>query len=656
MIKHLKAILDFLVAYKDAIAGFIAIGGFLLAVRRSVVRKYHAYLDSRNLQGRIGAELYTKAEILRAMEYYVEPDCQSLDPSGGEDFRKTYAIRQNAFRALDQLVGATTQFRYTILLADSGMGKTTLLLNYYARNYRKNHKALNIFLVPLGYKNADDLIKKAPDRMKTVLFLDAFDEDTRAIDNYRERLKELLGITEGFAHVLISCRTQFFERDMEIPRETGIVRFGVTGPGETREYCFYKLYLSPFSDHQIEMYLRRRFSLFQWRKRRMAREIAHKMPDLTVRPMLLTNIQDLLGPAFNYRYSVQIYEAMIEAWLQREKPFVDPNQLRLFSEQLAVDIYARRLERGSERIPPSEALSLAAHMAIPLQGWQLRSRSLLNRDELGNLKFAHRTIMEYLFVRSFVAQPMRTPKTQWTDQMKRFWWELAGLAADQARGLPAHNGPPQLAYISRMPGVELGSSKIWETLQNADLDGLELLRIRPLGKFTSRSPVRTDEDALEIIKLYCAFNQTYKRFGRRYTPFARLIVPFPADDSEDSPKFVVDFASGLMWAANWSIRATFSGAEEQVRRLGARKWGGYADWRLPTLSEACSLFPDSLTFGFNASSGSYPHDLFSTWNNELWTSESSEFGRGLLVRYLLEQPFEFSATRQGWVQAVRSTS
>lgn len=656
---ELESALHFFRTYIDAIASSTVVLTAVLTLRKFVIRKYRAYADRKNLQLRVGAELYTKAEILRATEFFVEPDCQSLDPSGAEDFRKTYALRQSAFQALDQLLCSSAEYRYSILLGDSGMGKTTLLLNYYARNYRRKHRLLNIQLVPLGYKDADSLISKAQERSNSILFLDAFDEDTKAIENHRERLSQLLSLSEGFAHVLVSCRTQFFEKDLEIPRETGIVRFGATGPGESREYYFYKLYLSPFSDQQVETYLRKRFPFWQRQRRTAAREIARKMPDLTVRPMLLANIEDLLGSSLNYKYSVQVYEAMIEAWLRREGPFVNPAHLRIFSELLAIDIYAKRIARASERIPPTEALKLASKEGVPLQGWQLRSRSLLNRDELGNLKFAHRTIMEYLFVRRFIREPRDIPKTLWTDQMKRFWWELVGVGADQATGHLRDSGLAELDSVFEMPGVHLASSTIWLDLQNADLEGLESLHIRPIRKYQSAKSIRTEAEALEVIREYCERNITYDRWSRRYVPFARRIPAFPGTEREkDSAAFVVDFASGLMWAANWSCESNFFGASEHLRRLATQRWGGYSDWRLPTLAEACSLFPDNSTFQFAASAAArYPQDLFTDWNDVIWTSESTEYGRGLQVRYdAVPFPCEFSATKTAWVRPVRTIS
>jgi hypothetical protein len=220
----------------------------------------------KTLRARIGSSLYTREEVLRATEFFVEPDCQSVDPSGGEDFRKVFSTREPAFSALDKLLSPNASERHSIVLADSGMGKTTLLLNYFARHYRRSGWKFELAIVPLGSEHADREIKSVPNPTETVLLLDAFDEDTLAIQDHRERLRALLALTADFRHVLITCRTQFFERDDETPRETGLVRLGPTRPGQSREYTFLKVYISPFSNLQVDKYLRRRFPLWNFKK------------------------------------------------------------------------------------------------------------------------------------------------------------------------------------------------------------------------------------------------------------------------------------------------------------------------------------------------------------------------------------------------------
>jgi hypothetical protein len=303
---ELKPLLELITLFLGAIIPIVTIGKMsMTAIKR--------YLDFRTLRSRIGSDQYTRNDILRATNCFVEPHFQSVDPSGGEGFRKVFSTCEPAFKALDNLFDMDSSEKYTIILADSGMGKTTLLLNYYARHCTRHRDKFNLAIVALGSNSADETIKSIRDRKETILFLDAFDEDTLAVPDYRKRLAALLEKTKGFRHVLITCRTQFFEKSDEIPQETGFVRIGVINPGEEREYKFQKLYLTPFSNDQVKLYLKRRFPLWRIVQRRKAMKIAEKIPDLTMRPMLLAHIRDLLSSRLSCDYSVQIYESMIKA-------------------------------------------------------------------------------------------------------------------------------------------------------------------------------------------------------------------------------------------------------------------------------------------------------------------------------------------------------
>jgi hypothetical protein len=104
-----------------------------------------------------------------------------------------------------------------------------------------------------------------------VLFLDALDEDTKAIEDNRIRLLELVRQTSEFRHILITCRTQFSPKDEEIPTETGLLKVVPVAPGESRGHYFYKLYLSPFSDRQVNDFISKRFTVRRARDRKKLR-------------------------------------------------------------------------------------------------------------------------------------------------------------------------------------------------------------------------------------------------------------------------------------------------------------------------------------------------------------------------------------------------
>ncbi|HXF41870.1 MAG TPA: hypothetical protein VN687_19285, partial [Blastocatellia bacterium] len=385
-----------------------------------------AKLDRRSIQRRIGAEAFTPANIEQSLRYYVTPFCQNIDPAGGEEPRAHLSVKQNLFEALDDALSRQTEYRYLILLADSGMGKTSALLSYYARHIRRLRRKARFHLavIPLGIPNADELIGAVENKRDTVLFLDALDEDTLANVDHIVRVRDLLELTRDFSRVVITCRSQFFPKDEEIPRETGILKVGARKAGEGAEYIFHKLYLSPFTDEQVKRYLHRRYPIWRRGRRQSAFAMIKQIPSLVVRPMLLAHIDDLIRREREITSSWDLYSEMVEAWLTREEGLVNKENLRQFSELLAVDLYVNRQTRGGEFVPLKDLAGLAKGWGIPIDEWRLGSRSLLNRDAQGNYKFAHRSIMEYLCVKRFVQGDPALNDTEWTDQMNLFIHEM----------------------------------------------------------------------------------------------------------------------------------------------------------------------------------------------------------------------------------------
>ena len=444
--------------------------------------RFASWINRRTLRERLGAEVYDPHDIQRATTFYIEPDFQSLDPGGQEEFRRVVAAREPLFATTDRILESTAQYRFTLVLGDSGTGKTSFVLNYYAYHWRraKRRKRFDLVLVPLSSIRADDLISNVPeaDRRDTVLLLDSLDEDPRAISDYKQRVSQLIALTSSFRAVIITCRSQFFPRDEEIPTETGVFRIGSIAPGEPRVYYFHKLYLAPLTDDQVDKYLKRRFSIRRLWYRRRAREVVRAVPDLMVRPMLLAHVEDLVirkrHERFAYRH--QIYAALIDAWLERERGFIkDVSLLREFSELLAVDLFLNREQRQAERIPGPELEPLAQRYGISLQDWQLRTRSLLNRDAEGNYKFAHRSFMEYLVVIRFVNGNLPQGKTVWTDQMRAFLVEMILNRQQQ--------GNMQSLLLR---GADLRESKLVSTV----LDKIDLSCVDLTGSSLTRSSLR----------------------------------------------------------------------------------------------------------------------------------------------------------------------
>ncbi len=395
------------------------IGKFMVKSCQWIQKK----LSQRTLLSILNGNLYAEATIRNSLQYYIEPDCQSVDPSGGDDPKYVVATRERFKSFMDSFLNQATQYKYLIILADSGMGKSTFLLNYYARHLIHHHEKFDISLIPLGIPNADQRIAELSNQQKKVLFLDAFDEDVNAISNHSKRMNELILATNDFYKVVISCRTQFFPSDEELPNEIGIIKRSDPRPaGISANYAFHKIYLAPFSDNQIHAYLKKRY-LMNFAKRKKANIIVKQVPNLLVRPMLLTHIDTFINSKNKFYFITQLYKEIVNAWLQREEDIllgVNKQELQEFSENLSYDLVFNRNIRKGERIPGSQLEDLAKNWNIRMRKWQLTGRSLLNRDAVGNYKFAHRSIMEYLCVLHVIKNKDLSIDFSWTDQMIHF--------------------------------------------------------------------------------------------------------------------------------------------------------------------------------------------------------------------------------------------
>lgn len=400
-------------------AGATAIAAALWKLQPAI----RGWWDRRTLL-ELSGEAYSADDARRYTRHYIQPDCQSVDPSGLEDFRRIVPTRVPLFSAMDRILHSPGTERFLIVLADSGMGKTAFLLNYYARHRRRwwwQRRGLELKLVPLNQPDAGETIAAVPeaDRKRTVLFLDALDEDQKAIADHRQRLTELIGLSKKFRSVVITCRSQFFPKDEEIPTDTGVI---TTLPAQgSKQYWLQKLYLAPFTDEQVDTYLRLTYR--RGRRREEARQVVRQIPDLVARPLLLTYVEDLVASK-GIQFTFQMYEAVVEKWCERESGFVAPDKLREFSECLAEEMFLLRGDRQMERIPEAELHPLAASFHIDLESWKLRGRSLLNRDAGGHYKFSHRSILEYLFVKRFTRGRVRPHSEPWTDLMRILLGEM----------------------------------------------------------------------------------------------------------------------------------------------------------------------------------------------------------------------------------------
>lgn len=387
---------------------------FAIPVVFAVIKKVKTFWKREDLLIEELGRYFDEKSIKKNLKLYVPNKWQTTDPSFDDESQ--YIDKDNAKRALPRLLKILfedSSERYLLILADSGVGKTTLMINLFLKYKTKVlHKGLKneIVLLPLGAPGIIQVIGEISDKRNTILILDAFDEDIEATKDYQSRLNGIMQITRDFKKIIITCRTHFFPSDKEEPHRTGVLTHNHDG----EERKFHKMYLCLFDKNDINTYLRKKYGL-NFNKRRKAKEIIDKIPNLAVRPMLISYIDDLMDINDNFKYSYKIYELLIRKWIHREanKPKVKAKYsetekyekfLYTFSRNIALDMYKNRKERNGFYVTTDDDFGAVAERKtffdiidteIELNGFERKTGTLLNRNSEGKYKFSHKSFLEY---------------------------------------------------------------------------------------------------------------------------------------------------------------------------------------------------------------------------------------------------------------------
>ena len=348
---------------------------------------------------------FSATDIRKATQFYVPTHFQSNPPSQHSELIQAHKVtarqRLLPFFLKQAFKPDQSDQRFYMVLAGSGMGKTTFMINLYMRylaGQRWGKGKFHIRLLPLGYPDLLDRIEEIPDQPNTILLLDGLDEDSQAVKDYKKRLNRILKRVRDFRVVIFTCRTQFFPSEEEEPKETGVVKFGSKQGFQT----FAKMYLAPFNETDIKRYLRKKYGWWKNKKKQKAEQIILQSPNLIVRPMILSYIDDLLEETRVYQYTSRLYEVLIRKWIAREGARVAEDrrthfeeELYRFSKEVALNIYQNQKHRKGLFINEKDIRQFAEKHKIQLGDIEMKSRSLLNRNVLGQYKFAHKSILEY---------------------------------------------------------------------------------------------------------------------------------------------------------------------------------------------------------------------------------------------------------------------
>ena len=375
------------------------------------------------------AKVLTKFDLSKiesARKIFIQTRGQDKSPTFEDEIRESNKLI-GSYELIPWFIniafdGKKDKDKFYLVLADSGMGKTTFMINLYVQYVSKFGDKHKIRLIPFNediLQDIDELNKKPDEVRDTILLLDAFDEYNALNppkqsdglsdeERFNKVIHDIAKHTKNFREVVISSRTQFFPG-----KENSVYELNIKKHGQDEGYHkLFPKYISPVNEAEIEWYLKKKYGRFNFgengRKKRIAKSIVYAAPKLMVRPMLLAYIDYLVDTNQTFTSTYQIYETLVEKWIEREaikrkhentglKKF--KTDLYAFSQKTALIIYENIRQKSTASIDKDTAIQLCTKENYDLQDYEITGQSLLNRDINHNWKFAHKSILEYFLAK-----------------------------------------------------------------------------------------------------------------------------------------------------------------------------------------------------------------------------------------------------------------
>lgn len=416
------------------------------------------------------APYVTRSEVRQSLKYFVPTRVQATSPSDQPDFKKLQPSEPYIDFFINKVFkDADDSERFHLVLGGAGMGKTTFMINLAIRYrfslmWRPWRIAYQIQYLPLWEEKVIEKIQEIKEPPKTILLLDALDEDPLAHDQVDQRLKDLVKAAKDFHTVIVTSRTQFFDTQDQIPDSTEVYRLN-------RYMEFDKMYVAPFSPKEIQKYLRKRFR-FRLLRREKAWNLVNQFRDIMARPMILAYIDDLLKGKQEYQFKYQVYERIITEWIEREsnKPHVEPGEqvtcrdnLLNFSKEIAFLIYERYQKSEGQYVEDEVFARLSEQNDLTLNAKEMKGKSLLTRNSANQWKFAHKSIMEYFLAELALEWRINSGLPDEFDVARTFYGEKLGIemirvgggvfmmGSDDESGKPAQKVETGDFFIGKYP-------------------------------------------------------------------------------------------------------------------------------------------------------------------------------------------------------------
>jgi formylglycine-generating enzyme required for sulfatase activity len=340
---------------------------------------------------------------------------------------------------------ASAQRNHLSLLGDFGTGKTWFSRRLAWRLASKAGGRIPIAIALRDYSRAYDIeqvltdalsnrfdvklgagfktIRRLNDEGRLLLIFDGFDEMERRASDYRTALDnfwEIAKLIAPRAKILLTCRTAFFrhrtEEDEVLKRGQGEATL-VKGADviDLRDHRKFEVaHLTEFDDGQIQEALRR-LAPDNWEALLQKIHALKGIEDLAHRPVLLRMIAETL-PRISKDQDLNLatlYQHYTDELLRLRVESIPAEERQYFVEELAWEMQnTNRLNVPFSEFPEK----VTAHFKLKDDAVKaafferdIRTQSYLVRDDAGNYRFAHKSMMEY-FVARKLAQLLREDK------------------------------------------------------------------------------------------------------------------------------------------------------------------------------------------------------------------------------------------------------
>jgi formylglycine-generating enzyme required for sulfatase activity len=292
--------------------------------------------------------------------------------------------------------------KFYLLLGETGMGKSTALLELFTR-FALTQRAYEVVFT--NFSKDLEPVFQLPNPEKTILLLDGIDEAPGMLDDPEAFFAKVENSVRNFAKVIISCRTQFFVNKAAERSKTST----------KLPKNYHKVYLDFLEMETVQLYLGKRYRAgtidFI-----AAMSMVKRTGNLFRRPLLLSYIFDMVEQKDDFLFykapknsnadasgtvtQYEIYQTILDKWMEREallNPSLDGDYRRVLhtvSMKLAQAIF---YPENRTYVYYSDLKNIAEKYRLPISDTLLRDRSLLHRNEQGYYNFAHRTFKEFFF-------------------------------------------------------------------------------------------------------------------------------------------------------------------------------------------------------------------------------------------------------------------